>query len=188
MTTSPDPTRHEDARLTLAGMAAQGERRNRPRGPVVLAGVLLLIALLYAGVQWASLSAEQGRVERERARASRVLQAAADLQALRAGASETASSRDSDPIPDILARLQRYGDEFGLEVPFPRDPAREIRPGLRERRYVYTLRGASLEPILGWVGAVVSRVPGMGVYSFSLSNRQNRWELTVEFIRLERTS
>ncbi|TVQ60865.1 MAG: hypothetical protein EA378_10600 [Phycisphaerales bacterium] len=187
MSTTPDPTQHEDARLTLSGLAAQGARRNRPRGPVLLAGVLLAGASLYAGVQWLSLSSEQGRVERERSRAARVLQASADLSALRAGAEEAGSESETEPISDILARLQRYGGEFGIEIPFPRDSTRDVRPGLRERRYTYTLSDASIGSILGWVAAVTDRVPGMRVYSFNLSVRQSRWQLIVEFIRLERT-
>jgi len=184
----PDATRIEDARLALAGRAAQGERRNRPRTVVVLAGALVLIAGVWAFTQWTQLASARAEAARERARAAAVLQLSADLSALQARAAESGPSRDTEPMTDIIARLQRFGQEFGIEVPFPSDQTLTVREGLIERRYNYTLRGHDIEPMLGWVQAAVGRIDGMRVFGFNLRVEGGRWSLIVVLSRLERTS
>lgn len=179
----------DDQRMRMLRQAGVAERRNRPGWMPRLALLLILIALIYAGLGWSA----QRKAIRE-LRATR----AGDAQ-LTAVLTEIDRLRDSpnqggpevfEPIAGPQTSMENVAVEVGLEAPAPpTQSSDEVAPGISRKIYFYKdVRHSSAETLFEWLVEVERTIEGMRVHSLDLQTNGDRgWRMDVRFSRLEKS-
>jgi hypothetical protein len=113
---APPPTTPlpEEVRQELQDLAAEAERRNRPRTLVVLGIALLMAALGY--VVWAALARASAAedLERRRQQAEDVRRRADEVVSLRTHQEQTLAQDRFAPDPRLAAKLEDLAREVGM--------------------------------------------------------------------------
>jgi len=178
----------DDDRFELAMGAAARERRNRPRGMVVAAGLLLLIC---------GIVAITGLVARGSARAKlvqvRLDQAAIERMAMDWASmdeQESASANTGQPLKNLYSTLEDLATgRAGLKdkPKPPRLSAAPPRSGIVVNEYHYTdVKDKSLKALIEWARLATIEVPGLEVVSIDLTPDPVNWTMNVTFRRWER--
>lgn len=183
----------DDGRFELSFAAMSHERRNRPRGFVVLAAIAVVVSVLFAGY---GISA-RGKARSEHQRA------VADLVSVEAAALEWRQLEDLErdpnqrigrPNPLLLSRMEELAVQAGLDRPRqPRMPQPEQRGGITITQYHYgdtqnPITHASLSALLEWVRLAQGEELGMELIGLNLRPDATNWRMTVIFRRWERSS
>ncbi len=172
-------------------MATRGERAlagNRPVKLLVLAGVIFVAGLIFLLVSWSSMASAQTRLSRERKMADGIIERLGQLKGLQARAAAS-GVEVSQPVTQIRSRIEAAGIEAGLKSRPPLPITRNDRPnaeGAVSTKFDYDVRDESLEALLAWVERSVAEVPGLFVYSVTISPENQVWRLRVTFSRWER--
>lgn len=185
---SGGPRISDDLRYELAEAARTSERRNRPRGWLILATVLFVAAGIYLVAALGNREAAQAEFEKQEDRLQLVENLkpqflAVDRQLSQGGRSTT------EQIPDLYSRIERAATEAGLRDKPPIPQRRSTRDGDAYRyEYPYTVRDGSLEALLEWVDLAREAVPGLEVGGIQIKPEARAWNFSVTFVRWERSS
>lgn len=193
---APMNTGADDARLELVMAASASERANRPRGLVLLAGIVLVGAIIYAVMGISSRSAAAGEVATERSESDQVAQMVERIRGLQAAQALRGLEPNSRIGPEIEALAESQGlkaDPTGKKLVITESEVSGIAvPGIVQRKYRATLVGQEPEAILNWLNLVQSSEQTRGVEIFSISMKpeplgsRGAWNLDVDFVRWER--
>lgn len=191
---SPSGSVVEQARLELAVAASAAERRNKPTGLVVGAGVLVLVALVTCIWAFSSRTKAIAAAE-ESLRRLQDLQNVVD-EITRESASLAARGTQADPL--VGARLERLATEAGLKnVPAISDSNSPSLGGLgmQQKRYTLVLTNQDPAAILRFLKSTQNSplTPGLEISRLSLrpggptADAQPGWNMTADFNRWEKT-
>jgi hypothetical protein len=176
----------DDLRYELAESARLAAASNRPRGLLVLATVVFVVAgvALVWALRHRDASARQYQLQTDRLTQTQEFALQFSRLERVAGAS---SSRETAPLPDILTRIEKAAEDVGLARPPVPRPRSTERAGARRVVYQYTVQDAELSRLLAWVEGARDLVPGLEVASISLQPLPRHWKLEVTFVRWERS-
>lgn len=188
----------DQARMELAMAAASAERANRPRGLVILAGVLLVGAIIYAVTGLMARSATLDRVESARSRAREQLaitERIKGLQERQATRGLKADPRVSKAIEELAAAAGVKADAAGKPLVVPESEVTGIAvPGVTQKKYTAKVTGQDPKALLQWLVGVQSSGDTKGVEIFQLTLRPDPasagvvtggWSMDIEFVRWE---
>ena len=160
----------DSRRLELTMAASSTERTNRPKFLLVLAGVVLIGALIYAltGVS-ARLSASQ-RIEEANSSTRRVMSLVERVKAT------TASPLEANLAPDprLGAKLEQAASAIGLtlvgDISTVVTSSAGSGAGLQQREFNARVENADPAQILAWLAAAQDQkqFPGLHVYNINL--------------------
>lgn len=184
----------DDDRYELAARAEAGARANRPTHLVLIAGLVLVAAVLGAAFGWRADSKAAKALDRGSRELTLINDRAERLATLEAETSDPDTQNLNSPIPELFSRLGNLAREAGLEtIPQVPQTDNESFPDARRVNYKYEngrsrnpIRDPSLEKMLTWVSLVTERIPGMHVRHLSLTPQANSWMMEVTFARFER--
>jgi hypothetical protein len=179
-----------ERRLELGALAAQRERRNRPRVLLLAAFVLLAASLLFLVLSWnSSREARRFAVGQQRL-AEQALAAGAELKRLKDAQAAMGGTIAAPAATQVRSRIQQAGAAAGL-----RDAAglvpRTDRRSFAEQRVVqeqlrYEITDPSLAALMDWMRRATAEVPGLEVYRVRLEPTTDAWRLQVTFARWEK--
>jgi type II secretory pathway component PulM len=182
----------EEEQIELAASAARAERAARPRHLLVLAGLLLVAALIALIVSSTRLTAARSSLKFQMQLADSMSEEVASLEQLRAAAA-TASDAGNDELLTIRSKISQAATAAGIpntQNLTPENDARANpqRPGVNsvQRLFKYTVQCEELPPLLDWMNRAPTQVPGLEVYQVKLTPRPTDWQLQVTFSRWER--
>lgn len=191
---SSDALLSDDARIDVLAAASSAERSNRPMYLVILAGALLLGALIYLLIgAISSASAESERMAV--ATAFEVLRREADaLKAIDDARSSPENLARFEPNPSIIAELIAIANEEGLEGLAPNDqedPSVRVEGYTRRRIRASGLGAVPGDALFRWLTRAV-QIKGLEVYQFILRpanpapDGEARWNAEILFVRWQR--
>jgi len=177
-----------DDRYELASRAVMHERQSRPVHFVVMGMFVFVASLIFLAVSWNHNSAADDKLVNnsvELINVERMINQIAELETAR---SQSTGDDMFAPIPDILTRLTRIGEQVGLEndLNLPRNPPARTEGAARLLSYQYTIRDASLERILMWIQRSQDQVPGLQVREITINLNAKSWLVKVTLTRYER--
>ncbi len=176
----------EDLRYELADAARAAESGNKPRGPLLLATLLFLIAGVALIVTLRQRESAARQAEMHSDLVARIDNLETQYQ-LVARLSESGSSRASEPILDILSRIEVAARTAGVrDKPAIPRPQSQVIQGAVRNLYEYKMQDPSLENLLKWVEAARADVPGLEVFSLEVAPAADLWKFNVVFVRWER--
>lgn len=191
---NPRTAMSEESRLQVAVVAGATERSNRPRFMLILAGLLLLGAAGYAGVQAQALGAARAQVRSQENRAQQINALVAELRAAHAQQQLDALPRDVQTT-DKLQRLGRY---LGLPETLAINERGESAgaAGFTNRIYSANFTAPDAGAVLEWLVAATGEntfgISGVQVRSVRLRPQHNNsaggWAVEVVLSRIERGS
>lgn len=180
-----------DARFDLSMAAAARERANRPRLLVIVAGVVLVGALIVFAIGANSRAAAARDLRAEYARSQQIQTLITRLTNLRERSTSGAVGAN-DPMP-VFATLQRVYTQAGMPrtlsapvgEPITQHPDRERN--LLIKGYDFrNITSPELAPIMRWLELAHQEIPGLEVTKIDLRAGPGGWTLTVSFSRVER--
>jgi hypothetical protein len=183
----------EEMRLERAMAAAERERRNRPRGLVVLAALVLVVS----GVAAATGVAARSRTFRELTGVlddqAHVEAMAAEFRALAERQRTAGTQGAGQSMPNFRSRMESLARTAGLTGALPQPL--EAAPGqgpVVTRIWTYELQEASIKPVLEWIRLATvdraNRIEGLEVYSLDLKPGPDKWNINLKLRRWERAS
>jgi hypothetical protein len=191
----PDETRQE-----LQELAAEAERRNRPRSLVVMGIALLMVSLGY--VVWAAMAraAAADELDRRRRQAEDVRRRADEVVSLRSRQEQTLAQDRFAPDPRLAAKLEDLAKEVGMidarveERPDTSTDATKV-PNFSRRAYTLRFRTTAqpTEAVLNFLERSRGVAPGLEAQSIVLEpgrmlTQEGQTTLTGElvFVRWQR--
>lgn len=176
-----------DDRDELATAALVAERRNRPRGVVILCGVVAAIAVVV--LLWSTVS-----VFRTRSAQSKQLgyleqtqSLVATLHGLRSSGQNNGLEDPFKPLPKLQTTIEGLAVGAGLKKPNLPNRSLEGRGAIQEVRLKYDqIRENDIAKVLTWIDSVVSDIPGVFVHQLRIDPQANTWNVNVTFSRWER--
>lgn len=214
MRTPTNPRLVEQTRLEHGAAAAAHERASRPRGLIVMAGLVLVIACVYALLGYSARSSALAQVDAERAKAAETARLVDKL--VGSGVSTNAGAvQANEPDAKAASNLEKLAEQMGLgKVPVSEGESTmgENIPGLVQRSYKANLYNKPSDKLLAWMQAAqngapapsgvqiarinlrpatgVEPVPAGGVGGVGGAEAGQAatggWNLDIEFTRLER--
>jgi hypothetical protein len=185
---------NDDAMLLAASDA---ERANRPRWMVRLGLVLVLGAVVYAGLSWMAFRGAVSGLRSTQAGDFALRGTLAEIGSM-SGAPDPDAVVAHDPIPNPQTIMEQQAVMVGLDRPAPpRIGDDRVGGGISRKTFRYTsVASPSAGALLEWLLGVERAIPGMEVRGLDLRPRAGRgagvaptgWELDVEFARLEKQS
>jgi hypothetical protein len=177
----------EESRFELTLAAAAKERRNRPVAALVLAGLVLAGAAVFA--MYAVGVRAGARSELRRALAD---QAESEVRA----AEWVRMSQGGDQTPRVggrsefrVSRMEELATraEMKNRPNAPASPEDKSRPGIVLHRHVYTgVQDPSLAALVEWVRLATEEIAGLEVESLKVRPEPVGWRMDVTFRRWER--
>jgi hypothetical protein len=175
-----------DDRFELASRAAMHERQTRPAHYVVF-GILIFVAtLIFLAVAWNHNTSANKRLRNNQIAAINVERMIAQIDELELAQSESPIDDRFAPIPDILTRFSRIGQQMGLTIDLPRTTPPRTEGGARLHSYQYSVRDPSLEKILQWIQRSQDQIPGLRVREMTINLNAKAWLVKVTLNRYER--
>lgn len=188
--TIDQPTLSEDDRYELAGRANAVERRNRPRGLVVLGVAVMLIGVVSVGVGYMRDRGARSDLARQEDQLGELVGLDATLTTLHNDQEGRGRSDKLDPVPNLLTQLEELAIDAGLgKPPTPQRRSDREREDARLQRIKISysqLRHADPAVLLGWVNDALDLIPGLEVFSISVRPGTNDWTMSVTYSRWER--
>jgi hypothetical protein len=189
---SRNPARlSEDARLELAMAAAARERRNRPRGLVVGALAVLLIAAIAAGMGIKSQRRAVRSLRHTLEDQAQVEAMAAEFRALSEQERAAGTQRAGEPIQNFRSLMETLATQAGMSSrPSPTELTPDRQGSVLVRTWSYEFQEANIKAVLDWLRRAtvdpVSRIPGLEVFSLDLKPSGEKWQVTLRLRRWER--
>ena len=185
---STNPRLSRDDRYELAARAKNQQRMNHPTHLVVLGIILVVVALVVLAVAWRTRAAAATTSAREAQELVSIENLIEQIRAIETAQNDAGQADIFQPMPEILSRLQSYGQRAGLEndVGLPQNPNRRVEGNALLRTYPYTVRDPSLESLLGWLRIAQREIPGLEVRELELQPGNQYWTMTVVLSRYER--
>ena len=175
-----------DDRDELAAAALVGERRNRPRGLVILSGIVAAIAVVV--LLWSTVSVLRARSTQadQLGFLKQTQSLVATLHGLRSSGQNNGRP-DLEPLPNLLTTIEDLAVAAGLKKPNLPTRTFEGRGAIREVRRKYNqFRENDIAKVLTWIDSVVSDIPGVFVHQLKIDPEGNIWKIDVTFSRWER--
>lgn len=186
----------EDARLELSVAAAAAERRNRPLALVLVAGLALVIAAIYAVRAASSLAAARGEISLEQGTTRDIDFAATQIRHL----SEGERAEIQQPDTGVGTKLTTLAGASGLPTAAPRFTLTQgdmpgSSAGANRKKYSVTIKDAPSQALLAWlVQATTSNdvgLTGLEVNSIKVRPAPGPgagvgWDAEIILTRLER--
>jgi hypothetical protein len=171
--------------LALAGEASA--RRNRPSHLVVGAGLFFIAACAAMGFTSCQAGQAESDLIRRTAQRDNIAALLVDLEALRRSEDRTDSAA-TEPYIGLRSKMEEVARQVGIEgaLALPRERRSPEAAGVR-MTYDYSIRGASLTPLLGFLRESTAQVPGLRIAGVTVRPRNDQWEMDVSFERWERT-
>lgn len=196
---SNDAAAQDQARIELAMAASATERANRPRGLVIIAGLLLVAALIYSLMGLSARSATHSRVESARSQTREVLKVVGRIKALQ----NQQATRGLMPDPRVAKSIEELAAAAGVKADASGKPLivpeTEVTgmavPGIAQKKYAARVSGQEPKALLQWLVGVQSSGDTRGVEIFQLTLQPDGagsmgaastgWTMIVEFVRWE---
>jgi hypothetical protein len=178
----------EDARFELALAAAAQERRNRPRHLTILAGLLLVAALVGLWVTVSGMVSARTALSGAKRQAVEVEAMVARLAQLRAADNEQGPGGEPTGGSNVRTTLLNMAGEAGLEgdLPPPQDSTKNAGTNLIRRDYSYNdVRSVTIGPLVRWITSAVEAVPGLEVSRVTLKTGPQGWTMNITYSRVE---
>ncbi|MBO6512588.1 MAG: hypothetical protein JJ974_01310 [Phycisphaerales bacterium] len=177
-----------DDRYELASRAMMHERRSRPAHLVAFGVLVFVIALLFLAFAWRHNSAAESKLLSNSVAAINVEQMMDQINQLELALLENPEDDIFQPIPDILTRITRIGEQVGLQNPIglPRNTPPRTEGSARLMSYPYTVRDQSLELILEWIQQTQEQIPGLQAREVTINLNAQSWVVKVTLTRYER--
>ncbi len=173
-----------DDRYDLAAQAKAAERRNRPKHLLIAGGVILVIGLGLLVVAFGSRAAAAAVVARQQRDLEEIGRLASEIVAKRELDAAQDGGGDEGRIPD--SRVRELATRAGMtSVPPFADVRSDASNNEVRRRYRYTVREETLEPMLEWVRLVLAEYRGAWVHEIEIKPAGRLWSLEVVFARWE---
>lgn len=175
-----------EERDDLATAALLANRRNRPRGTVVLAAIVAGIAAIALLVSLASVAGAAGA----HAKRLRQLERTQELVARHRGLEMSGDPGGQfDRNPTLLSTMEQLAIRAGLDKPAVPSRTPEGRGPIQETRIKYnTFRVDDIENVMRWIDSVVTEVDGVRVHELRIDPQPTSWTVDVTFSRWERQS
>ena len=177
------PSEEREVQMHAASVA----RRNRPTLLVMIAGVLLVGALIFATVTTASARSAMAELETLAQDQAAVADIADEIRRLR----EHSSDRQDDGRYSRelqLSKLEAINQRVSLPSP-PRlqeqRPTRPLDSPIEKRRVDVTIDDAPLETALEWINEAQRAIPDLFISAIELRPRPNGWTVRVQVARWE---
>lgn len=177
-----------DDRYELASRAMMHERKSRPVHLVAFGVLFFVAALLFLALAWKHNSGAENKLISNRVASMNVEQMMDQIMQLEIAQIETPGNSEFDPIPDILTRITRIGEQVGLQNPIslPRNTPPRNEGSARLMSYPYTVRDQSLELILEWIQQTQEQIPGLQARELTINLNAQSWVVKVTLTRYER--
>jgi hypothetical protein len=177
-----------DDRYELASRAVMHERQSRPVHLVVFGIVVFVASLIFLAIAWQHNSNANKKLVSNSVAQINVERMIDQINTLQAAQSESTSDDEFAPIPDILTRLTRIGQQVGLEneLGLPKNTAPRTEGSTRLLTYPYTVRDTSLENILQWIQTSQGQIPGLQIREMTINLNAKSWLVKVTLSRYER--
>ncbi len=174
-----------DERYEAAAIAAARQRRNQPRGLVVLGGVLFLASCVALAGAWASRASATRELETQRNQTAEVRRLAAELEAYRdARAADPTLAQVFEADPNFRSKVANAAREAGLAQALadnfvtPQQSPRTVQGG-RRVDWPYSILEPDLSAVLEWVRLVTEQIRGTFVSSIDITPQGNQWRIVV---------
>lgn len=183
-----EPKLSADDRYELASRAQMHERRSRPAHLVAFGVLFFVAAVMFLAFAWKHNSASENKLLGNRVAAVNVEQMMERIKQLEIAQSESTGDDLYAPIPDILTRITRIGEQVGLQNPIglPRNTPPRTEGSARLMSYPYTVRDQSLQGILEWIQQTQEQIPGLQVRDLAINLNAQSWVVKVTLTRYER--
>lgn len=177
-----------DDRYELAARASAQERRSRPTHLVVIGTLALLVAIVALALGWRASAGAERTLRANQAESAEIERLLTRIRTLEAAEEQQAGSDPFRPIPDLLTRLTRLGEEVGLANPLslPENMSPRVYGSSRRLSYPYTVRDPSLDRVLEWIERSMQEIPGLRVRKLAISPNPRFWVVQVTLSRYER--
>lgn len=189
MSTLTDTNRlSPDDRYELASRAVMHERQSRPVHLVVFGIIVFVASLVFLAIAWQHNAKANKRLISDTVAQINVERMITQINTLQATQSESTGDDEFAPIPDILTRLTRIGQQVGLEneLGLPKNTAPRTEGSTRLLTYPYTVRDPSLERILQWIQRSQDQIPGLQIREITINLNAKSWLVKVTLSRYER--
>lgn len=177
-----------DDRYELASRATLHARKSRPVHLVLFGVAVLVAAAISFMYSWRYNNAAERTLVNSSVSAISVERMIAQIHELETAQSQSPVNDKFIPIPDILTRITRVGEQVGLEndLNLPRNTQPRTEGAARLLSYPYTVRDSSLERILQWIQRSQEQIPGLQVREITISLNAKSWLVKVTLTRYER--
>lgn len=190
---SARPVMSEESRLQVAVVAGSTERSNRPKFLLTLAGLLLVGAAVYAGMQARALGVARAEVQQQQQRVQRINALVAEVRTAHGRQQLDALPRDAQTTD----KLQRLGKSLGLpqSLTIGERGMSAGAPGFTKRMYTANFTTPDAGVVLEWLvkatGENTFGISGVEVNMVKLTPQHNNnsgWGVEVVLSRIERGS
>lgn len=183
----------EESRLQIAVVAGATERSNRPRFLLVLAGLLMAAAVVYAAMQAQSLAAARLRIGKQQQTMRQVSALVTELRAAHAAQTLDALPRDAE----TTAKLERLAKSTGLPETIRIDEVTRGAgaAGFIKKVYTTRFRAPDVGLVLDWLVEATSPNNSAGLSGIEVSQIKLRpqlnvnnggWDVDIVLSRIER--
>ena len=189
---SPGGAATDEARMELGAAAMSADRRNRPLWLLWAAGLLLVIAMIYALTGMSTRSEAERKLEAARAREAKFASLIGDIKTLKAAE----AARGFAPDPRVVSKLEMMAREMGLKLAAPISES-DSSPGssnsvtgMNKRTYVARVVNEDPSTLLKWLEAIRSGpgLSGVELSQIRFNTGNGTYAVEVQFTRWEKRS
>ena len=180
---------NDDQRMRMLRQAGAAERRNRPGWMPRLGLLLILIALVYAGLGWNAQRKALRELEATRSGDAQLTAVLDEIDRLK-NAPNQGGPTVYEPLTGPQTSMENVAVAVGLDAPAPpTQNSDEVAPGISRKIYLYKdVRHSSAQTLFEWLVEVERTIEGMRVHSLDLQTDGDRgWRMDVRFSRLEKS-
>jgi hypothetical protein len=192
MTIQPPTRLSEEARLELAGIASATARQNRPLWLIMLGGVLMTVAIIYALYGFYQGGVAGTDLARQARRTSEVRALVDQIKALKA--SDAAGAERYRPDPQLVRKIEQAATDVGLVISVPTnedDKSSKIK-NFSRRRIAIEIKGQPAEPLMNFLQRA-AEIQGLELAQIRLTPGQMKteagqttWDAAIQMTRWER--
>ncbi|MBL0871515.1 MAG: hypothetical protein IBJ18_13160 [Phycisphaerales bacterium] len=192
MTTLPPTRLSDDARLELAGIASATARQNRPLWLIVLGGLLMVVAVIYALYGFYQGGVAGAKLASQARRTSEVRGLVDQIKAIKA--SDAAGNERYRPDPQLVRKIEQAATDVGLvlTVTTTEDDKSSKIKNFSRRRIAIEIKGQPAEPLMTFLQRA-SDIQGLELAQIRLTPGQMKteagqttWDASIQMTRWER--
>lgn len=178
--------------IRLRALATAAERRNKPTALIVIAALLLLVAIGFAGFEYVSALSARGELATRARAAARVTAIADRIRELEQDEGVQNLQQRYRADPQLLGKLSSVAPQLGMEnPPSIRESSSRIPLGgdspLAARIVTVTMNNVSIGQGMDWIDAALEKTDGLFVSRAELNPTPGGWTITVDLTRWEWT-
>ena len=185
---SGDGRMNADDRYELAALAQNQQRLNYPKHIIMLGLLLVFVSIVTLAIAWQMRSGAQDKYAKRTYELTQIEQLVNQIATLQESQANSSGQDRFQPIPDILSKFKRFGEQANLEhdIGLPKNP--KVRPegNAKLMTYPYNLRDSSLEHMLNWIKISTEQIPGLSVTDLEIKPAKQDWTIRVTLSRYER--